>query len=152
MSDSDRSDMVSIELTKDEAAAIIGAVNYATRADTSLRSEPTVSGFERIQAGLREYFERIDRSNQSTTEVEGRCVCGSPRQRSYTIYVCEGCDAQVLETYEYKHQGEGHGRHVVVEVVPRTVADALADAVDQRHTDKVGLIDALARYREAVGG
>lgn len=35
-----------------------------------------------------------------------------------------------------------------VEYVHKAVADALADAVEQRHTDKVGLIDALARYRE----
>lgn len=76
-----------------------------------------------------------------------------------TIHVCSECGAVFTEPYQ-SHGRRGDyppGRRPecvgvleAVEVVPRTVADALADVVD-RYTDRPDrLLTALATYRATV--
>lgn len=69
----------------------------------------------------------------------------------WTIYVCEGCGQQVIETYEYIHQGEGHGAHVRTEVVPLARAEAAEARVAELEAalDKV---ESVLAYRVQYWG
>lgn len=48
---------ITVEMTKDEAVAIVGAINFAAQAERSFeRHGATMSAYQRVQAGLRDYY------------------------------------------------------------------------------------------------